>query len=162
MRTSKQMQREARRRLDEKLDMARPSNDLLEELATNCTTSPSPDNTFQYAFALSKSQNNADELNYSISLLSSLIKDGYAHQLDCMYGIATARYLLGQYDKARMECEAILRSRPEHELAGELHLACLVAKEEREEEKVKKVVVGGTVAVAAVGLAMLLGGGKRR
>lgn len=91
------MQRERRRQLDEKLALSHPTNDLLEELASNCTKDPNPDNSFQYAFALSKSRN-AGELRYSISMLDSLVRNGYEHQLDCMFGSATAHYLLGEYD----------------------------------------------------------------
>lgn len=78
-----------------------------------------------------------------------------------MYGSATAYYLLGEYDKSRSVCEAILRNRPENELAAELHTACIAAKDEDDERKAAKIAVGGTVAVAAVGLALLLGGRKR-
>lgn len=160
MRTTKQMQREKRRQLDEKLAFSFPTNDLLEELASKCTKDPSPDNSFQYAFALSKSKNPA-ELRYSISMLDSLVKNGYQHQVDCMYGSATAYYLLGEYDKTRSTCEAILRNRPENDAAAELHTASIAAKDEEDEKKATKIAVGGTVAVAAVGLALLLGGRKR-
>ena len=160
MRTTKQMQREKRRQLDEKLAFSFPTNDLLEELASNCTKDPSPDNSFQYAFALSKSKNPA-ELRYSISMLDSLVKNGYQHQVDCMYGSATAYYLLGEYDKTRSTCEAILRNRPENDAAAELHSASVAAKDEEDEKKATKIAVGGAVAVAAVGLALLLGGRKR-
>ena len=160
MRTTKQMQREKRRQLDEKLAFSFPTNDLLEELASKCTKDPSPDNSFQYAFALSKSKNPA-ELRYSISMLDSLVKNGYQHQVDCMYGSATAYYLLGEYDKTRSTCEAILRNRPENDAAAELHTASIAAKDEEDEKKATKIAVGGTVAVAAVGLALILGGRKR-
>ena len=161
MRTPKQIQRDKRRQLDEKLALSHPSNDLLEELASQCTKDPSPNNSFQYAFALSKSSN-ASELHYSISMLDSLVKNGYEHQIDCMYGSATAHYLLGEYDKCRGICEAILRSRPENDAAAELHIASIVAKDEEDEKKAKQIAVGGTVAIAAVGLAALILGGKKR
>jgi len=161
MRTTKQLQRERRRQLDEKLALSHPSNDLLEELASQCTKHPNPDNSFQYAFALSKSKR-AGELQYSIAMLDSLVKNGYEHQVDCMYGSAMAHYLLGEHDASRCICEAILRNRPESEVAAELHTAAIAAKDEEDEKKAKKIAVGGTVAVAAVGLALLLGGGRRR
>ena len=154
------MQREKRRQLDEKLAFSFPTNDLLEELASKCTKDPSPDHSFQYAFALSKSKNPA-ELRYSISMLDSLVKNDYQHQVDCMYGSATAYYLLGEYDKTRSTCEAILRNRPENDAAAELHTASIAAKDEEDEKKATKIAVGGAVAVAAVGLALLLGGRKR-
>jgi len=160
MRTTKEMQREKRRQLDEKLAFSFPTNDLLEELASKCTKDPSPDNSFQYAFALSKSKNPA-ELRYSISMLDSLVKNGYQHQVDCMYGSATAYYLLGEYDKTRSTCEAILRNRPENDATAELHTASIAAKDEEDEKKATKIAVGGTVDVAAVGLALILGGRKR-
>ncbi|EED89439.1 predicted protein [Thalassiosira pseudonana CCMP1335] len=162
MRTSKAMQRDVKQQLDEKLSFAIPPPSLLEDLATQCTSNPNNhDVTFQYAFALSKSRD-VSELKYSISMLNSLVKSGYEHQVDCMIGAATAHYLLKQYDTARSVCEAILRNRPENGLAAELHTASIAAREEEEERKAKNIAVGGTVAVAAVGLALLLGGGKKR
>ena len=95
-------------------------------------------------------------------MLDSLVKNGYEHQIDCMYGSATAHYLLGEYDKCRGICEAILRSRPENDAAAELHVASIVAKDEEDEKKAKQIAVGGTVAIAAVGLAALILGGKKR
>ncbi len=78
-----------------------------------------------------------------------------------MYGSATAHYLLGNYNEAIFQCEAILRNRPENEAAAQLHTAALSAKDDREEKMVRDVAIGGTAAVAAVGLALLLGGRKR-
>lgn len=89
------------------------------------------------------------------------MKNGYEHQVDCMYGSATAHYLLGNYNEAQFLCEAILRNRPENEAAAQLHTAALSAKDDREEKMVRDVAIGGTAAVAAVGLALLLGGRKR-
>lgn len=89
------------------------------------------------------------------------MKNGYEHQVDCMYGSATAHYLLGNYSEAQFLCEAILRNRPENEAAAQLHTAALSAKDDREEKMVRDVAIGGTAAVAAVGLALLLGGRKR-
>ena len=43
-------------------------------------------------------------------MLDSLLNSGYEHQIDCMYGSAIANYLLGEYDKSRNICEAILES----------------------------------------------------
>lgn len=154
------MQRENKRQFDEKLALSHPSNELLEDLAAQCTKDPSPDNSFQYAFALSKSQSSG-ELTYSISMLDSLVRNGYEHQIDCMYGSAVAHYLLGKYDKCRSICEQILRNRPENDAAAELHTASIAAKDEEDEKKAKQIAVGGTVAVAAVGLALLLGGGRK-
>jgi len=150
------MQRSVRRQLDEKFALSAPQQDLLEELASKCASDPSPDNTFQYAFALSKSRDKS-ELEYSISMLNSLVKNGYEHQADCMFGSATAHYLLGEYDEARSLCEAILRNRPENEAAAQLHTAALSAKDDRDEKMVRDIAIGGTAAVAAVGLALLLG-----
>lgn len=78
-----------------------------------------------------------------------------------MIGSAQAHYLLKQYKEARSVAEAILRNNPENAMAGELHVASMIAIEEEEERKVKNVAVGGTLAVAAIGLALLLGGKKR-
>lgn len=160
MRTSKQVQREKKSQLDEKLALSYPSDDLLKQLASNYTRDPSPDNAFQYAFALSKSES-ASELQHSITMLDSLIRNGYQHQVDCMYGTATANYLLGEYEKCRSVCEAILRNRPDNVAAAELHTASIAAKDEEDELQAKKIAVGGTMAIAVLGLALLLGGKKR-
>lgn len=154
------MQREKRSQFDEKLALSFPTNDLLEELAA---TDPSPDNSFQYAFALSKSKN-PEELRYAISMLESLVKNGYQHQVDCMYGSAVAHYLLGEYETSRSICEAILRNRPENAVAAELHTASIAARDEEDEKRAQKIAVGGTVAAAAlgVGLALLFGGGRSK
>mmetsp|Transcript_33970 Transcript_33970/g.50917 ORF Transcript_33970/g.50917 Transcript_33970/m.50917 type:complete len:160 (+) Transcript_33970:560-1039(+) len=156
MRTTKSKQRSIRRQLDEKLVLSTPQQDLLEDLASKCTSDPNSDNTFQYAFALSKSRDKS-ELQYAISMLDSLVKNGYEHQVDCMFGSATAHYLLEEYDDARILCEAILRTRPENEAAAQLHTASVSAKDDREEKMARDIAIGGTAAVAAVGLALLLG-----
>mmetsp|Transcript_3648 Transcript_3648/g.5261 ORF Transcript_3648/g.5261 Transcript_3648/m.5261 type:complete len:165 (-) Transcript_3648:93-587(-) len=148
---TKQAQYKHKAELDTKLRLAAPTRDILEELAVMCAKEPSPQNTFQYAFCLSKSTQKS-ELRYAITILDGLLKDGYEHELDCMYGAATALYLLGEYDECRTRCENILRSKPENRLASELHLACIAAKEERDIENAKKVALGGAVAAAAVGV----------
>jgi mitochondrial fission 1 protein len=104
MGTTKNTQRQARADLDHKLQLAAPTREVLEDLAIQCAQSPSPDNTFQYAFCLSKSTE-PSELRYSIQILDGLVKEGYEHQIDCMYGAACALYLLGDYDKARVRDE---------------------------------------------------------
>ena len=161
MRTTKQQQREIKSRLDEKLSLSAPTPALLESLASECATSSSQDATFQYAFALSKSASSPPELSYAITLLDSLLKSGYPHQIDCMIGSAQAHYLLRQYKEARSTAEAILRNNPQNALAGELHVASMLALEEEEKKKVRDVAIGGTAAVAALGLALLLGGRKK-
>jgi fission 1 protein len=107
MALSKSSQRQARTALDEKLALQVPSREILESLAVECAANPSPDNTFQYAFCLSKSMENS-ELQYSITILDSLVKEGYEHQLDCMFGAAIALYLLRNFEGARVS--AYLRS----------------------------------------------------
>ncbi len=89
------------RQIRTKLELAQPSRELLEELAVACAKDPNPDNTFQYAFCLSKS-NERSELRYAVTILDGLVKEGYEHQVDCMYGSATALYLLEEYDQARV------------------------------------------------------------
>jgi mitochondrial fission 1 protein len=100
---TKHFQKGAKEALDRKLAMSTPSRSLLEELAVACAKTPSPDATFQYAFALSKSTL-PSELRYSITILDGLINEGYEHQVDCMYGAATALYLLGDFKEARVSC----------------------------------------------------------
>jgi len=74
-----------------------------------------------------------------------------------MFGSATAHYILGEYDETRSLCEAILRNRPENEAAAQLHTAALSAKDDQDEKMVRDIAIGGTAAIAAVGLALLLG-----
>jgi fission 1 protein len=155
--------RKAKAHVDEKLAMSVPSHQLLEELAAECASNPSLDNTFQYAFALCKSDSQS-ELKYAVTILDGLIKE-YRHQVDCMYGAATALYLLGKYDEARSRCEAILRSKPDMRDVAELHAACIIAMEDEQEAKMKEAAVKGTIGVAAVGLAIGIAGmllSKRR
>jgi fission 1 protein len=98
---TKTTQKEAKKDLDRKLSLSTPSRSLLEELAITCAKDSSPNATFQYAFALSKSTE-PSELRYAVSILDGLVKEGYEHQVDCMYGAATALYLLGDYRESRV------------------------------------------------------------
>lgn len=98
---TKTTQKQAKKDLDEKLRLSTPSREVLEELAVACAKDPSPDNTFQYAYALSKSSEKS-ELRYAVTILDGLMKEGYEHQVDCMYAAATALYLLGDYQGARV------------------------------------------------------------
>ena len=76
---TKGTQRKAKQSIDEKLRLSTPARDLLESLAVECASKPSADNTFQYAFALSKSDNQR-ELEYAVDILDGLVKEDYAHQ----------------------------------------------------------------------------------
>jgi mitochondrial fission 1 protein len=98
---TKSSQKQVKAELDAKFKMAAPSREILEELAISAASEPSPDNTFQYAFCMCKSTEKT-ELRYAITILDGLVKEGYAHQMDCMYGAACALYLLGEYDQARV------------------------------------------------------------
>mmetsp|Transcript_46642 Transcript_46642/g.113653 ORF Transcript_46642/g.113653 Transcript_46642/m.113653 type:complete len:164 (-) Transcript_46642:1884-2375(-) len=152
MGTTKNTQKHARAELDNKLKLAAPDREILESLAIACAKTPSPDSTFQYAFCLSKSTEKS-ELRYSVTILDGLVKEGYEHQVDCMYGSACALYLLGDYDQARTRTENILRSHPESRLARELHLASIEAKEQEDKRKIKEAAIGGVGVAAAVGVA---------
>lgn len=98
---TKQTQKQAKKETDEKLRLSCPSRELLEELAVGCAKDPSPQHTFEYAFALSKSREKS-ELRYAVTILDGLIKERYEHEFDCMYGAATALYLLGEYEESRV------------------------------------------------------------
>jgi mitochondrial fission 1 protein len=148
---TKQKQSQAKKELDEKLRLSTPHRQMLEELAVACAKDPSPDNTFQYAFALSKSSEKS-ELRYAITILDGLVKEGYSHEVDCSYAAATALYLLGDYEEARFRCENILRANPDSRIASELHLASIESQELKEQDHIKQVAVGGTIAVAALGV----------
>jgi fission 1 protein len=157
MAVTKGKQRKAKQALDEKLKLSIPSRDLLEKLAIDCASKPSPDNTFQYAFAMSRSDD-AAELKYACTILDGLVKEGYEHQVDCMVGAATALYLLDDFDEARARCEAILRTNPNNRDVADMHLASIEAAEVERERKVKKAAVEGTIGMAAVGLAVGVAG----
>ena len=101
MGVTQQKQRKMKDQLDEKLALSKPSRDLLENLAVECASKPSSDNTFQYAFALAKSSD-PKELKYAVDILEGLVKEGYEYDVDCMYGAATALYLLEEYEAARV------------------------------------------------------------
>lgn len=95
-------QAQAKQEIDRKLSLSAPTRELLEQLALACANDPrSAEARFQYAFALSKSAESS-ELRYSVSILDGLVSEGYEHQIDCMYGAATALYLLGDYEEARV------------------------------------------------------------
>jgi len=98
---TKNTQQQSKRDLDEKLRLSTPSREVLEELAVACAKDPSPDNTFQYAYALSKSSEKS-ELRYAVTILDGLVQEGYEHQIDCIYAVATALYLLGDYEASRV------------------------------------------------------------
>ena len=98
---TKNRQKTAKVDLDHKLVLSAPNRQILEDLAVACAKDPSPDNTFQYAFCLSKSTE-PSELRYSVSILDGLVKEGYEHQVDCMYGAACALYLLGDFENSRV------------------------------------------------------------
>lgn len=149
---TKNKQLEAKADIDQKFALSQPTRQILEDLAVACAKEPSPDNTFQYAFCLSKSSERS-ELRYAISILDGLVKEGYEHQMDCMYGSACAFYLLGEFDKARERCESILRSNPESRLAMELHLASIESKEQQDAKKLRDAAIGGAVGMAALGVA---------
>ena len=104
MGTTRNTQKQAKADLDDKLRLARPGREILEELAIACAKAPSQDNTFQYAFCLSKSSERS-ELRYAVQILDGLVKEGYEHQVDCMYGAACALYLLGDYEKSRVRLQ---------------------------------------------------------
>mmetsp|Transcript_34208 Transcript_34208/g.97187 ORF Transcript_34208/g.97187 Transcript_34208/m.97187 type:complete len:163 (-) Transcript_34208:216-704(-) len=147
---TKNTQKVTKAELDHKLKLAAPDRQILEDLAVACAKDPSPDNTFQYAFCLSKSTE-PSELRYAVSILDGLVKEGYDHQVDCMYGSACALYLLGEYEKSRNRCEQILRSNPESRLAAEMHLASIESKEQKDAKAVKDAAVGGAVVAVAAG-----------
>ena len=100
MGTTVNRQKAAKADMDQKLALSRPDRALLEELATAVSKTPgSQQATFQYAFALAKSE--PSELRYAVNMLDGLV-EGFEHQIDCMFGAATALYLLGDFDESRV------------------------------------------------------------
>jgi fission 1 protein len=98
---TKSSQKQVKVELDAKLQMAAPTREILEELALTAAKMQTPDATFQYAFCLSKSTE-PTELRYAVTILDGLVREGYEHQIDCMYGSACALYLLKDYEQARV------------------------------------------------------------
>ena len=110
MGTTEKRQKLAKADMDNKLALSRPDRALLEELAIACSKKPgNQEATFQYAFALSKSAE-PSELRYAVNMLDGLVVEGFEHQVDCMFGAATALYLLGDYEDARVSFLACLFS----------------------------------------------------
>lgn len=70
-----------------------------------------------------------------MTILDGLVKEGYEHEIDCIYAAATALYLLGDYEEARTRCESILRTKPESTIANELHLASIESQEQEDAKK---------------------------
>lgn len=157
MAVTQNRQKVAKAELDQNLDSARPSRDLLEALAIECSKDPKNQQAqFQYGFALSKSTE-PSELRYAIGLLDSLVLNGFEYQIDCMYGSAVALYQLREYEEARSRCEAILRTSPDSRMAKELHLAAIESSEEQQRENLKKAAVGSLAVAVGVGLVGLAG-----
>jgi len=148
---TKATQKHVKKDVDSKLALACPSRELLEDLAVACAKNPDPDNTFQYAFCLCKSDEKS-ELRYAVTILDGLIKGGYEHKIDCMYGASTALYLLGDYEEARSRCSAILQIIPQSRIASELRLASIEAQREEEEQKAQQMAMGGTAFFATLGV----------
>ena len=148
---TKATQEALKQEMDQKLALSRPSRELLEELALAAAKTQTPESTFQYAFALSKSSEKS-ELRYAVTILDGLVKEGYQHQVDCMYGAATALYLLREYDEARSRCEAILRAQPQSRTAKELHLCCIEAHEQEEKKKMKQAAITSAAVAGAIGV----------
>lgn len=123
---TKNTQKQTKAQLDDKLKLAAPNRQILEDLAVACAKDPSPDNTFQYAFCLSKSTE-PSELRYAVSILDGLVKEGYEHQIDCMYGAACALYLLGEYDRARVSSFCVLWAGETSTVCYYIH-ACLLER----------------------------------
>jgi fission 1 protein len=185
MGTTSNRQKEAKESVDNKLALSVPDRALLEELAIACNANDNNNNksdaTFQYAFALSKSSQ-PSELRYAVTILDGLVSDGYEHQKDCMYGAATALYLLKDYEQARVRlfrmrwnatcalvrsvqfkftifvfstqarCEAMLRAEPNARIAKELHLAAIEAQEQQNLQEAKKAAAIGVAGAAAIGI----------
>jgi len=125
--------------------------------------SPTPDSSFQYAFALCRSHS-ASERAYGVGMMDTLVASDFPHAADCVVSQAVASYLSEHYKEARAYAEAVLRTNPGSEKAREIHLAAIAQVEEK--EKAMNMAVGGGVlavgvTVLSVGLGLLLGGKKR-
>lgn len=70
---TKQTQKQTKKDLDEKLKLSTPSREVLEELAVACAKDPSPDHTFQYAYALSKSSEKSELRCKSNALIPGIL-----------------------------------------------------------------------------------------
>jgi hypothetical protein len=135
---------------------------LISSLALTYNNSSTPDNAFQYAYALCKSSVSSERI-YGIGLMDSLISSSYEHSSECMYSQACAAYLNEDYSGARTYAESVLRVNPRDEKMREVHLSAVERVEEK--EKQMNMAIGGGVVAVGVGLAVgILGlvlGGKK-
>jgi len=153
---------DARKLFEETLEMEMSPPSLISDAALAYNTTPTPDSTFTYAFALSRSERDSERA-YSIVLFDQLIADKYPHPIDCFYGKSVAFYLNKDYASARAGVESILRTNPGHQKARALHLASIAVMDER--EKNMNLAVGSGVLAIGVGAAIGLAGiflGKKR
>lgn len=136
--------------------------DLLKQTAITYNTTPTPQSTFSYAYALSHSAKQSERV-YGLQLFDQLIASNYDHSVDCFYGSAVAQYLNGDFTGSRKSVEAILRANPENERALELHAATIQIIERKERQE--NIAVGTGVLAVGVGLVVGIAGiliGKKR
>ena len=99
---------DARKLFETTLEMEMSPPSLISDAALSYNENQTPDTTFTYAFALSRSQRDSERA-YSIVLFDQLITDKYPHPIDCFYGKSVAFYLNKDYESARAGVEDILR-----------------------------------------------------
>lgn len=117
---------------------------------------------FQYATALAHSSEQEDRRE-ALLHLEYLVNHASFYLRDCLYLLATVRYLLGDYEAARTCAEELCRLEPDNYQAKNLHIAIKYKHDQVTEEKVEQdknvsiaVGVGMGAAVLGLGLAFLL------
>ena len=138
-----------RKELNLKLRLEVSPRTLIHSSALAYNDNATPDNTFTYAYALSRSSVESDR-RHGISLFSQLIASNYPAALDCLYSQALAHYQNNDYSAARACAEAILRSSPDHAAARQVHLAAVAVVDKQERDV--NIAVGTSAVVMGIGL----------
>ncbi len=132
-----------------KLKLEVSPKDLINTTAIAYNSDQTPDSTFSYAYALTRSATEADR-RFGISLFSQLISTNYPHALECLYSQSIAHFQNGDYALARSCSEAILRSSPDHSAARVVHIAAVHVIEKNERDM--NIAVGTSAVVMGLGL----------
>jgi hypothetical protein len=138
-----------RKDLEMKLSLEVSPRTLIHSTALAYNENPTPDNTFSYAYALSRSSVEADR-RFGISLFSQLIGTQYSHALECLYSQSLAHYQNGDFAAARACAESILRSSPDHVAARQVHLASVDVIDKNERDM--NIAVGTSAVVMGISL----------
>mmetsp|Transcript_8798 Transcript_8798/g.12367 ORF Transcript_8798/g.12367 Transcript_8798/m.12367 type:complete len:161 (+) Transcript_8798:57-539(+) len=122
---------------------------LKKEWNESLVGNSAPDLSLKYnlAFQIVKSTSKKDK-ELGLMLLDEMIEVSH-HTKECLYLKALCLYGMGEYEKSRNSCEALLRRDPDHKMGRDLH-ACIRFKIE---ERNKAIGLNVTVGVFLAGVA---------